>query len=320
QVGFPSYQIEVSVEAGDIDLDNFRKEKAVEDQQLALKTIEQQRKRDTEQKNGKRKQAIGLGQHIHDEPVMIETILEEENRLTIQGYIFSAEIRKLRSGRSLLMLKITDYSDSLEVKMFSRNDEDEIAFEQVKEGVWVKARGRVQTDLYTSQLTMMVNDINEVKVASRTDEAEEKRVELHAHTTMSQLDAVVSPKDLIKKAAEWGHEAIAITDHSGVQAFPEAFYASLDHDIKVIYGVEAHLVNDGVPIAYNASDIVLKDETYVVFDVETTGLSAVYDTIIELAGVKIKDGEIIDTFESFANPHRQLPEVIKDITGITDDM
>src|SRR5699024_4403867 len=133
-------------------------------------------------------------------------------------------------------------------------------------------------------------------------------------------DAVVSPKDLIKKAAEWGHEAIAITDHSGVQAFPEAFYASLDHDIKVIYGVEAHLVNDGVPIAYNASDIVLKDETYVVFDVETTGLSAVYDTIIELAGVKIKDGEIIDTFESFANPHRQLPEVIKDITGITDDM
>src|SRR5699024_3935606 len=129
----------------------------------------------------------------------------------------------------------------------------------------------------------------------------EKRVELHAHTTMSQLDAVVSPSRLIERAASWGHQAIAITDHAVVQAFPEAHAAGKRHGMKIIYGVEANLVDDGVPIAYNEQDIDLESATFVVFDVETAGLSAVYDTIIELAGVKIHKGEIIDRFESFAN-------------------
>src|SRR5690625_1173023 len=137
---------------------------------------------------------------------------------------------------------------------------------------------------------------------------------------MSQLDAVVSPSNLIEQAAQWGHQAVAITDHAGVQGFPEAHSAGKKNDVKVIYGVEANLVDDGVPIAYNEQDLDLNTGTYVVFDVETTGLSAVYDTIIELAGVKFHDGEIIDRFERFANPHRPLPQVIIDITGITDDM
>src|SRR5690625_4814304 len=137
---------------------------------------------------------------------------------------------------------------------------------------------------------------------------------------MSQLDAVVSPSNLIEQAAQWGHKAVAITDHAGVQAFPEAHFAGMKNNMKVIYGVEANLVDDGVPIAYNEQDLDLSTGTYVVFDVETTGLSAVYDTIIELAGVKLHDGEVIDTFESFANPHRPLPDKIIEITGITDDM
>src|SRR5690625_7377331 len=169
---------------------------------------------------------------------------------------------------------------------------------------------------------MMANDINEIKMETRQDTAadDKKRIELHAHTTMSQLDAVVSPTELIEQAAKWGHKAVAITDHAGVQGFPEAHFAGQKNDVKVIYGLEANLVDDGVPIAYNVQDLDLSTGTYVVFDVETTGLSAVYDTIIELAGVKFHNGEIIDRFERFANPHRPLPEVIIDITGITDDM
>ncbi len=130
----------------------------------------------------------------------------------------------------------------------------------------------------------------------------------------------MSPSAFIKQAASWGHKAVAITDHAGVQGFPEAHDAGQKHGVKVIYGVEANLVDDGVPIAYNESDEQLDNGTYVVFDVETTGLSAVYDTIIELAGVKIHQGEIIDRFESFANPHHPLSQTTTDLTGITDDM
>src|SRR5699024_8330521 len=180
-------------------------------------------------------------------------------------------------------------TDSLQIKMFSKDDEYKEKFSHVKDGIWIKARGRVQTDMYSNELVMMANDIQEIQVKTRQDLAEEgeKRVELHAHTTMSQLDAVVSPSELIEQAAKWGHKAVAITDHAAVQGFPEAHNASKKHDIKVIYGVEANIVDDGVPIAYNVENVDLETGTYVVFDVETTGLSAVYDTIIELAGVKI---------------------------------
>src|SRR5690625_3855267 len=211
--------------------------------------------------------------------------------------VFAVDVRKLRSGRSLLILKATDYTDSLEIKMFSRNDEDEAAFEAEQPGMGIKARGRIQTDMHTSQLTMMANDVNEIKVEMRQEEAEDKRVELHAHTTMSQLDAVVAPSELIEQAAKWGHEAIAINDHVAVQGYPEAYAAGQQNDIEVIYGVEANLVDDGIPIAYNEQDIDFESATYVVFDVETTGLSAVYDTIIELVGMKVYMCEIFDRFE-----------------------
>src|SRR5699024_43267 len=166
--------------------------------------------------------------------------------------VFSVDVRELRSGRSLLIVHATDYTDSFQLKMFSKNDEDATKFKQLKSGIWIKARGSIQTDMYTNELAMMANDIHEVKVALREDTApeEEKRVELHAHTTMSQLDAVVSPSRLIEQAAKWGHKAVAITDHAAVQGFPEAHNASKKHDMKVIYGVEANLVDDGVPIAY----------------------------------------------------------------------
>ena len=315
-------QLKIDVRANDAEIEQFRKQTEKENAEFIRNINNQIVNGNGKKKKTNENRAFSIGNPINDEVEKLENILEEEKRITVQGYVFSKDVRKLRSGRQLLMLKITDYTDSLELKLFSRNEEDEAMFDQAKEGMWIKARGRVQTDNYSNELVMMPYDIEEIKVDQKQDEAKdgEKRVELHAHTTMSQLDAVVSPKRLIQRAAEWGHEAIAITDHAGVQGFPEAFYAGLDHDIKVIYGVEANIVDDGVPIAYNVIDQPLTEATYVVFDVETTGLSSVYDTIIEIAGVKIKNGEIIDKYENFANPHKPLPEKIIEITKITDDM
>ena len=137
---------------------------------------------------------------------------------------------------------------------------------------------------------------------------------------MSQMDAVTPVDRLVAQAAKWGHPAVAITDHAVVQSFPEAYSAGKKHGIKVIYGLEANLVDDGVPIAYAPENRLLADTTYVVFDVETTGLSTAYDTIIELAAVKIQDGNVIDKYESFANPHHPLSATTIELTGITDDM
>src|SRR5690606_35650832 len=134
------------------------------------------------------------------------------------------------------------------------------------------------------------------------------------------MDGVSDPGEVVKRAAEWGHPAVAITDHGVVQAFPEAYAAAKKHGIKVIYGVEAYLVDDGVPIVMRPAPRNLAEDTYVVFDVETTGLSAVHDTIIELAAVKVRGGEIVDRFSSFANPHRKLTSTITELTGITDEM
>ena len=321
KIGALSYALEIEVKTEEAAIQKFREQKALEDQQIVLKTVQEKEKRD-QNKSNQSNQPLMLGYKIKDEPIQMEEIQDEERRITVQGYVFAVDVRKLRSGRSLLIIKATDYTDSLQIKMFSKGDEDAAKFETVAKGMWVKARGSIQTDMYTNELAMMANDVHEVKVNSRNDEApnEEKRVELHAHTTMSQLDAVISPATLVSQAAKWGHKAVAITDHAGVQGFPEAHFAGKKNDIKVLYGVEANLVDDGVPIAYNVKDMDLESETYVVFDVETTGLSAVYDTIIELAGVKIKHGEIIDRFESFANPHHPLAQITTDLTGITDDM
>ncbi|WP_217585574.1 PolC-type DNA polymerase III [Lentibacillus saliphilus] len=322
-IGAPAYTLDFRIEADVVGLEQFKEKKALEDEQIVQKMMQdrqqQERNNAAHASEGK---PFSIGYKIQDEAVLMEVIQEEERRVTVQGYVFDVDVRQLRSGRSLLIAKVTDYTDSLQIKMFSKGDDDGSMFEQLKAGMWIKARGSIQTDMYSNELAMMANDMHEIKVAMREDRAEPdcKRVELHAHTTMSQLDAVVSPNRIIEQAAKWGHRAVAITDHAGVQGFPEAHSAGKKHNIKVIYGVEVNLVDDGVPIAYNPQQLELKEATYVVFDVETTGLSAVYDTIIELAGVKIRDGEIIDRFEAFANPHHPLSQTTTDLTGITDDM
>lgn len=251
----------------------------------------------------------------------IESIIEEEFKVAIEGVIFDMNIKELKSGRHIVELKVTDYTDSLVLKMFTRKNKDDLEhFKALSVGKWVRAQGRIEEDTFVRDLVMMMSDIEEIKKTPKLDKAEDKRVELHLHTAMSQMDGINQIGDYVAQAAKWGHPAIAVTDHNVVQAYPDAFSAAEKHGIKMIYGMEGMLVDDGVPIAYNPTDRNLKDATYVVFDVETTGLSNQYDKIIELAAVKVHDGEIIDKFERFSNPHERLSETIKNLTHISDEM
>jgi len=267
---------------------------------------------------------VKIGRNIsQNTPIMqMKDILDEERSVVVEGYVFDVEIRKLRSERELMIVKMTDYSSSLTVKKFSNNETDEAIFANIKPGMWLKAQGSIQEDTYSNELGMMAQSIQETFHESRKDQAPEgeRRIELHAHTNMSMMDSTIHVEDLVETAAKWGHEAVAITDHAGVYSFPDAYKASKEHDIQVIYGLEADLVNDGVPIALNDADIDLNEATYVVFDVETTGLSAIYDSIIELAAVKMYKGNVIEEFQEFIDPGVELSSFTTQLTGITTEM
>ncbi|KUP08698.1 DNA polymerase III PolC [Bacillus coahuilensis m2-6] len=322
--GFPSLSIEgtIAEEGPSDEYQKFIEAKLKEDQERAKQAVIDMQKKDEAVGQEAPSGPVTIGYTIKDDAEFkkLEDILEEERRIAVEGYIFDSEIKELRSGRTLLTFKITDYSSSIIVKMFSRDKEDAAVMQNVKKGMWARVRGSVQNDTFVRDLVMIANDFNEIKGVERHDSAEEKRVELHLHTPMSSMDAVTSTGELVAQAAKWGHKAIAITDHAVAQSFPEAYGAGKKNGIKILYGVEANLVDDGVPIAYNTSHRFLPESTYIVFDVETTGLSANYDTIIELAAVKVYDGEIIDRFERFANPHHPLSATTINLTGITDDM
>lgn len=315
--------IDVQINLPQEALEDFFKKRDEEIQHKAREAVVERAKREKEAESAELPSGpLHFGYNIDDEPVQIKTIQEEERRVAIQGYVFESERRELRSGRTLVLFKMTDYSDSILVKVFCRDKEEAEKLSVLKKGMWVKVRGGVQNDTFVRDLVMLAKDIHEVPGPRKEDTAPEgeKRIELHAHTAMSQMDALPSAADLVARAKAYGHEAIAITDHGVAQSFPDAYHAGQKHGIKIIYGLEANLVDDGVPIAFNSRPIDLATATYVVFDVETTGLSAIYHKIIELAAVKVKNGEIIDRFEAFANPHETLSQTTIDLTGITDDM
>ena len=309
-------------------IEAIMEKKEQEDQQAILRMTENVEKAEKKRKKQAESGQIGgpliIGRKIapKEEIRQMNTILEEERSVVIEGFVFDSEVRELRSGRKLLIFKMTDYTSSFSVKKFSNNENDEAMFDRIKKGIWVKTRGSVQEDTFMRDLVINAFDVNEVAHESRKDTAEEgeKRVELHAHTTMSHMDAPLNATTLIEQAAKWGHKAVAITDHAGIQAFPEAHRAGQKNDIKLLYGVEAYIVEDGVDVAYNPQPLSLKDSTYVVFDVETTGLSAIYDRIIELSAVKMQNGHIIEKFEEFIDPGHPLSQTTIQLTGITDDM
>jgi len=268
-------------------------------------------------------QVLQYGYDIREEPVPLQEITEEEQKITVHGTVFGLEVKELRSGSTLFQFNITDYTDSISVKMFAKNKEDVKTLGLLADGKWVKLRGRVEYDRFLNppELVLMPSDLREVQPPKpRMDDAEEKRVEFHLHTTMSTMDAVTPVDAFVKAAAKWGHKAIAVTDHANVQAFPDAAKAGKKHGVKILYGVEANVVNDAVPIVLQPREQPLEDAAYVVFDIETTGLSVTASKIIELACVKLQGGKEIGRMATFVNPHEPIPYNIQQLTNINDEM
>jgi len=276
-----------------------------------------------EENNGEEPVRLAIGYDIRDEIIPLMNVVDEEKKIAVQGMVFNLDVKELRNGSTLFTFNLTDFTDSLSMKVFAKTKEDVKILNKLSNKKWIRARGKVEYDrfMHEPELVMIPNDLHEVNAPpSRMDHAKEKRVEFHLHTTMSTMDAVTHVGDYVATAAKWGHKAIAITDHSNVQCYPDAVKASKKHDIKVMFGVEANLVNDAVPIVINAREQLLAEATYVVFDIETTGLSVIHNKIIEIAGVRMQDGKEIDRFSSFINPHEKIPYNIQQLTNITDEM
>ncbi|BCG59647.1 PolC-type DNA polymerase III [Paenibacillus sp. URB8-2] len=277
----------------------------------------------SEDSGGEETVPLQVGYDIKDQPVPIVEIQDEEKRIAIQGTIFGLDRKELRNGSTLFTFSLTDFTDSLQMKMFSKTKDDLKVMSQLANGKWVKARGRVEYDRFmqTPELVMIPSDLSEVSAPpARKDNAPQKRVEFHLHSTMSTMDAVTPIGDYVKTAAKWGHPAIAVTDHGGVQCYPDAAKAAKKNGIKMLYGVEANVVNDAVNVVENPQPLELRTATYVVFDIETTGLSITRNNITELAAVKMQGGQEIDRYTTFVNPHEKIPYHIQQLTNITDDM
>ncbi len=265
---------------------------------------------------------LQFGNVIEDSPIDIQQIQDEMRSVTVTGRVFGLEIRELNSGRQLIQFHVTDETDSITCKVFLRGQgKKEQDVSALQDGVHVIVRGSVQFDTYMKELALLITDMTSYESEKRLDTATRKRVELHAHTQMSTLDGVVSATDLVRQAAEFGHEAVAITDHGVVQSYPEAASAGKKYGVKILYGIEANMIDAGQTIVYRATEQRLDDRTtYVVFDTETTGLSAAEHELIEIAGVKMCGGAIIDSFSQLIHPKQMISAKITEITGITNDM
>ncbi|QZY57467.1 PolC-type DNA polymerase III [Crassaminicella profunda] len=302
--------------------DHYLKEKEIETQAIVENMITYQEVAPKKQKQTKNIVTNGeciLGKKFNDMITPIPSVNEESGIVAIACEIFDVEWRELKNGKSLCVLSVTDYRGSIAVKLFVKKEQVEGLAEGLKNGKYVKVRGEARYDTFSREIAIMAKDIMKGTPRVRMDNGQKKRVELHAHTQMSAMDGVSSTKSLVKRAKEWGHAAIAITDHGVVQAFPEAMDAAKKHGIKVIYGVEGYLVNDGEPIVINSNEKEI-EQCYVIFDIETTGLSSKNDKITEIGAVKIRNNEIIDRFNILVNPEMPIPPKIIELTGITDNM
>ena len=274
-----------------------------------------------------------MGKEITDEATPINLITFEMDNVTVDAKIFGIDIfESSKSNFKIITLKITDGTDSMYCKIFCREEDEFNKYKKaLKEGKYYIIRGYTKNDKYSGEIVLNARDINVSmkEDISRKDEAERKRVELHAHTKMSQMDGVADEINLVQTAINWGHKAIAITDHNGCQAFPHVFNLVTKYNkgkedkdkFKALYGTELTLIDDSVNIVLRPSDLKLLETTYVVFDLETTGFNAGgADSIIEIGAVKINNGEIIDRFDELINPGRKLPAKITELTNITDEM
>ena len=266
------------------------------------------------------------GRDFDDAAIELKEVVSEMGEITIRGKVISFDTREIRNEKTIIMYAVTDFTDTIMVKMFVRNDQLADILQDIKMGAFLKIKGVTTIDKFDGELTIgSVTGIRKIPdfTVTRKDTAPEKRVELHCHTKMSDMDGVSEVKDIVKRAHDWGHKAIAITDHGGVQAFTDAnhYIETLDKDdpFKVIYGVEAYLVDDLSDVAVNEKGQDLQG-TFIVFDLETTGFSPIKDKIIEIGAVKVEKGKITERFSTFVNPQIPIPFKITQLTSITDAM
>ncbi|MCI5479571.1 MAG: PolC-type DNA polymerase III [Lachnospiraceae bacterium] len=263
------------------------------------------------------------GRDFEDEAIPMDQILGEMGEVTIHGKISSLETREIRGEKTIIILNVTDFTDTMTIKIFTKNEFLPDILAGIRQGAFIKLKGVTTIDKFDSELTIgSVVGIKKIPDfrKRRMDTSAEKRVELHCHTKMSDMDGVSDVKDLIQCAMDWGHKALAVTDHGIVQAFPDASHAvPKGSDFKVIYGVEAYLVDDLKEIIQHSKNQSLRD-TYVVFDIETTGFSSLKNRIIEIGAVKVTNGVITDKYSTFINPRVPIPFEIEKLTGINDEM
>ncbi len=267
------------------------------------------------------------GRPFEDEgTIELVQVVGEMGEILFRGKVLNVETREIRNEKTIIIYSVTDFTDTITVKMFVRNEQLPDILGEVKSGAFLKIKGVTTIDKYDGELTIgSVFGIKKIPdfTETRKDTAPEKRVELHCHTKMSDMDGVSEVRDIVKRAHDWGHKAIAITDHGVVQSFPDAnhYIETLDKDdpFKVIYGVEGYLVDDLQDVAVNGKGQSLEG-TYVVFDLETTGFSPIKDKIIEIGAVKVENGVIRDHYSTFVNPGVPIPFQITQLTSITDQM
>ncbi len=293
-----------------------------------LKCVNTQRL--TEQRDRINTSDMLYGRAINDNITPLKYIDGNSGEVTVRGKVFGFETKDIVSKKNqkewhIITMDITDFTDSISIQMFVAKTEDDEVFkricERVKTGSFIAVKGKAEFNNFSHEVMISVNSLAAIENFRRTrsDNSEIKRVELHMHTQMSAMDAVSSAKDLINRAIEWGHSAVAITDHGVVQSYPDAMKASANNEkIKVIYGVEGYLVDDSKLIQYGLTDQNL-DSEFVVFDIETTGLNHETEEITEIGAVKIKNRKVVDTWSTFINPGRHIPEHISDLTSITDE-
>ena len=282
-------------------------------------------RRKFESDNGKKSMNpdVIYGRDFEEESMEIEKIDGPIGEVVIRGKILSVDTREIRNEKTIIIFSVTDFTDTIVLKIFARNDDVPELLKEISGGKFVRVKGVATIDKFDSELT--IGSIVGIKKCAdfttvRMDTSVEKRIELHCHTKMSDMDGVSDVKDIVKRAMKWGHKAIAITDHGDVQAFPDANHTvPSDSDFKVIYGVEAYLVDDLKGMVTDSQNQDL-DADYVVFDLETTGFSPETNRIIEIGAVKVQNGKIVDKFSTFVNPQVPIPFRIGQLTSINDSM
>ena len=271
-----------------------------------------------------------IGKHIEGEVTSIANIIGDMKNIIVEAYVFGKESKEFEKT-NLITIKISDKTNSIMAKVFERDkDVFHKLDKSIKEGAWYRIHGKVEFDNFSKDLVITMRNMEAIESKDEVvkDEAENKRIEFHAHTMMSAMDGVIEAKDLIKYAAKLGHKAIGVVDHNCCQAFPDLYHAVCDLNkgkedadkFKCLYGAEMNIVNDDVDLIFNNREYNFLNDTFVVFDTETTGFYAGYDQMIEIGAVKIKNGEIIDRFDELIDPKRPIPTKITELTFITDEM